>query len=83
MFIIWRNGSFLNYMMRFLKSKYNQLNGLCVGWIVYVSFDWIPEFDEGITVLGEAWKHNTQTFLFGIVCFPSVDSSRTVGLAVV
>lgn len=34
--------------MRFFKSKHNQLNGLCVGWIVYVSFDWIPEFDEGI-----------------------------------
>lgn len=29
-------------MVRFLKSKYNQL---CVGWIMYVSFDWIPEFD--------------------------------------
>lgn len=41
-------------MMRFLKSKYNQLNGLCVGWIVYILFDWIPEFDGDITILGEA-----------------------------
>lgn len=45
MFIKWKNGCFLNYMVRFLKSKYNQLNGLCVGWIMYVLFDWIPEFD--------------------------------------